>query len=82
MAIEGLQQMITVDQKMSPSAAQPYLDCTTSNQRRACVDALVASGKVAAFDTYARELDILAAAPGAKRAYCPPNAFHSPARKQ
>jgi hypothetical protein len=70
------------DRKMSQASAQPYLDCAASNQRRACVDGLVAKGLIAAFDTYAREVDILAAAPGAKRAYCSPNAFHSPARKQ
>lgn len=80
-AIAAVKRMPS-DRRMSKFLAHGYLDCAASDHRRACVDGLVTAGRVASFQTYARELNILAAAPGAKPAHCPADAFHSPARKQ
>lgn len=51
-----------------------FTACLRGSQ--ACVGRLVELGLVAAFAAYARELDIVAAAPGARPAECPANAFH------
>jgi hypothetical protein len=78
MAVERM----TLDRNMSQSSARPYLECTTARDKAVCVGSLVQTGLVADFDAYAQELDILAAAPGAKPAHCPDNAFHFPKLKK
>lgn len=70
------------DRRMTQFAAQPYLECVTANDKRQCVDSLVQRGLVADFDAYARELDLVAAAAGAKPAICPDDAFHFPRLKK
>lgn len=63
---------------MTKFSAQPYLECVTADDKRRCVGTLVQRGLVADFDAYARELDLLAAAPGAQPVHCPEGAFHFP----
>jgi hypothetical protein len=74
--LEQVKRTVTLYRKMTSAAAQPYLDCVEASDRAACVSKLVGLGLVADFAAYARELDLLAAAPRARAADCPANAFH------
>ncbi|MGQ3298158.1 hypothetical protein [Reyranella sp.] len=80
--LEAVERMVTVDRPMTQSSAKPYLECVRARDKSACVGSLVQAGLVADFDAYARELDMLAAAPDAKPASCPDGAFHFPRLKK
>ncbi|CAN5288128.1 hypothetical protein BH10PSE6_BH10PSE6_01060 [soil metagenome] len=80
--LQEVERTVTIYRSMTRASAKPYLDCVAASDRSACVGRLVERGLVADFAAYARELDILAAAPGARPAECPANAFHRRARQE
>jgi hypothetical protein len=68
--LEEMRRTVTLYRSMTRSSAKPYLDCVAAADRGPSVGRLVDMGIVADFDAYARELDMLAAAPDARPADC------------
>lgn len=56
--------------RMTRAITDPYYQCFEAVDRPACLQGLVSSGRVADFDRYARELDMMASADGATPAKC------------